>query len=73
MIFIDKKNIIFFIIISVGFNILYMRNILRNFKYIISRDNVNIFLVKICVLFLIKWCIVSVVKSKLYDSRFIMF
>lgn len=69
MTFIDKKNTISFIIISVGPNILYMRNTSRNLKYITSRDNANTFLAKTCVSSPIKWRIVSAVKSKPYDSR----
>lgn len=48
----NKVSIIFFIIMSVGFIILLIRNIFKNLKYIRSREIVNIFLVKECVLFL---------------------
>lgn len=55
--FFKKKNerkkfyIIFFIIISVGFNFWWMRNILRNLRYMISRESVYKFLVMVMDLF----------------------
>lgn len=43
-------NIIFLIMMRVGFNFLWIRNIFKNFKYMISRERVYICFVRVKVL-----------------------
>lgn len=58
----------------VGFIILCIKNIFNIFRYMISRERVNIFLVKVNVGgFGYVWWIYSVMVSKRNDNRFIMF